>query len=138
MDQWLIGGLTVILAIFLAYGIFVFAATRGASSLQARAISIAKEKGGMTSAENFAVVTTNETVYSVSGKDAAGKAITVLIPKNSNQIQVIALSDGVSASSLNAGNAAVSLGLFKNQPIWEVNSANAFKIYDFKTGKELE
>ena len=31
----------------------------------------------------------------------------------------------------------VNMPEYKNQPVWQVNSREGFKLYDFKTGKEL-
>jgi uncharacterized protein YpmB len=137
-DQLLIGGLSLILSGFLAYWGYVQALIEPFSSARAQALTIAKQKTDLKNAQTFDIVTTDETYYSLTGTNAKGQDIAVLIPKSSHTITEIALSDGVSAASLpKEGSVKVELALFKGKPVWEVNTSAGFKIYDFKTGKAL-
>lgn len=138
-DQWVMGVLIVVVVGFIAYGIFTVAIIQPYSNLQSHMIRVAKDKAGLTSANSFSIVTTDETVYSVSGKNQKGQNIGVLIPKNGNQIQIVHFADGVSASSIEEdNNNAINLGLYKGKTIWEVNSTHNFKIYDFRSGKKIK
>jgi uncharacterized protein YpmB len=137
LDQVLIGVLSVIAAAFLAYFIYAWAAGSSYSAVERQAISIAKAKAGLASAETFSIVTTDETTYSLTGQNASGKMVGVLIPKNGDQIQVVPLASGVPQSTISKTD-PVSLGIYKGNVVWESNSSNDFKIFDFYTGKELK
>lgn len=137
LDQWMIGVLMIIVTGFIAYGVFVFSAVHPYSKLQAQAIQLAKDHADLVSIDSFSVVTTDETVYSVSGEDQNGQTIGVLIPKDGKEIRLINFDEGVTALSLRAGDNAVNLGVYKGKIIWEVNSIDNFEIYDFKSGEKI-
>ncbi|WP_251712058.1 cell wall elongation regulator TseB-like domain-containing protein [Lactococcus ileimucosae] len=137
-SQIIIGILTVILAAFIALSLFIWRATSPYSTARRAAISIAKEKTELRTPTAFDLATTDSTDYSLLGKTEQGKEIGVLIPKNGGNLTVVDLSEGVKADTLKADNTtSIVLALYNDQPVWQVNSHEGFKLYDFKTGKEL-
>jgi uncharacterized protein YpmB len=137
-DQIMIGLLSVVLAVFLAYFVYIQVAVRPFEAARTQIIKIAKEKTDLTKVETFNFVTTDKSYYSLTGKDAAGEKIGVIVPKKSGTISVIKLSDGVAISTLPQKKATtIDLALFKGKLVWEVNTKTNFKLYDFKTGQEV-
>jgi uncharacterized protein YpmB len=137
-SQIIIGILTIIVAIGLASGIFIWKSVSPYRTVRAEAIAIAKQSADLKTAEAFDIATTDTTSYSIVGLSNSNQEIGVLVPQKSGQITVVNLKDGVSPSTLTQkGTNSVVLALYKGQPAWEVNNVNGFKVYDFKTGKEL-
>ncbi|MDR0299696.1 MAG: DUF5590 domain-containing protein [Streptococcaceae bacterium] len=137
-DQIMIGALSVILASFIAYFLFIQVAIGTTESTRNQLIKIAKSKTNLVKVETYNFVTTDKSYYSLTGIDANGNKIGVIVPENSGDISLVKLSDGVSSSSLpQTGATTIDLSLFKGQTVWEVNTKTTFKIYDFKTGKEI-
>ncbi|WP_460023464.1 cell wall elongation regulator TseB-like domain-containing protein [Lactovum odontotermitis] len=138
LDQIMIGLLSVVAAGFLSY--LVYAGTMGHPIAKNRTeiINVAKDKAGLAKVSTYNLVTTDKSYYSLTGSDAKGEKIAVIIPKKSGKITVLKLAGGVAESSLpQKGAVTIDIALFKGDPVWEVNTKNDFKIYDFKTGQQL-
>lgn len=137
-SQIIIGILTVILAGFIAVGLFFWRATSPYSTARSAAIAIATEKTDLKTPTAFDIATTETTDYSLLGKTEQGKEIGVLIPGNGGNLTVVDMSEGVKAETVTGDNTtSVVLALYKNKPVWQVNSRDGFKLYDFKSGEEL-
>ena len=137
-SQMIIGILTVILALYLASALFIWKSVNPYHTIRTQAIEIAKKKTDLKTAEAFDIATTDSTTYSIVGLNKANQEIGVLVPKKAGNIVVVNLQDGVTPSSLTSKDThSVVLALYKGQPAWEVNNSSGFKIYDFKSGKEL-
>ena len=84
-----------------------------------------------------------ESYYSLLGKTSKGVKKAVLIAKDSNEIRVYRLDQGVSqgeAESIAKENGAgtidkVTMGYFKDQPIWEVKSGGTYYLIGFESGQ---
>ncbi|MGL4335212.1 MAG: DUF5590 domain-containing protein [Lactococcus garvieae] len=136
--QIIIGVLTVILAGFIAISLFIWRAVSPYNTARSAAIAIAKDKTELKTPTAFDITTTDSTDYSLLGKTEKGKEIGVLIPEKGGNLTVIDMATGVKPETLQADNTtSIVLALYKNQPVWQVNSREGFKLYDFKTGKEL-
>jgi len=140
----LVGQLFIGLLVIIATGLFSFIlygwiAANPILQTKASAIQLAKSKAGLVKAETYAVVTTDVTVYSVTGLDTNGQTVAVLIPKDSGStIEQVALKNGVAADKIpHSSGSSIMLGLYKDKPIWEVNSSKGFQIYDFTSGKMI-
>ncbi|MDR0297589.1 MAG: DUF5590 domain-containing protein [Streptococcaceae bacterium] len=133
LDQLVMGILGIVAVSFLAiFATFYFVASPYQKTERA-AIAIAKEKTSLKTVKTFEIVTTDVSVYSLTGEDAAGKNIAVLLPKSGGAIQTISLENGKKPTTTDP----LSVGWYKNQPVWESNTPTAFKLYDFKTGKQI-
>lgn len=137
-SQIIIGILTVIVALYLAIAFFFWRSLTPYQSGRKQAIAIAQQKTDLKTATAFDIATTDTTTYSVVGLDSSKQEIGVLIPKKSGKITVVRLADGVSPTTLTSQKTqSVVLALYQGQPAWEVNNSDGFKVYDFKSGKEL-
>lgn len=137
-SQIIIGILTVILAIYLSIALFFWKSLTPYHSVRGQAIAVAQEKTDLKEATAFDIATTDTTTYSVVGLDRNKQKIGVLIPKKAGEITVVKLDEGVSPKTLTTKQTqSVVLALYQGKPAWEVNNTNGFKVYDFKTGKEL-
>ena len=136
-SQVIIGILLVIVAIYVAVGLFLALATSPRRTVRAQAITVAEKQAGLTKPESFGIATTSHTTYAVTGtKD--GQAVGVIIPENGGKLTIVKLSDGVAPSKLKtASTTSVVLGLYQDKPVWQVNSRSGFKIYDFTDGHQL-
>lgn len=138
LDQLMIGGLTIVLVVFLAYYLIVFISVRPIEQTREQVIELVEEKTNMKTVESFNIVTTDKTYYSLLGKNELGEDIAVAVPKDAGAIYEIRLSEGVEMSSLPQENATtIDFAVFKDKPVWEVNTKTDFKIYDFVTGEQL-
>ncbi|EKF50578.1 hypothetical protein C426_2082 [Lactococcus garvieae DCC43] len=137
-SQIIIGILTVILAGFIAISLFIWRATSPYSTARRAAITIAKDKTDLKTPTAFDIATTDTTDYSLLGKTEQGKEIGVLIPEKGGNLTVVDMSEGVKAETVKSDNTrSIVLALYKNKPVWQVNSHDGFKLYDFKSGEEL-
>ncbi|WP_244842514.1 cell wall elongation regulator TseB-like domain-containing protein [Lactococcus nasutitermitis] len=136
--QIIIGALTVIIAIYIAIGLFLNKAISPYNTTRAQAINIAKKETNLKTAQSFDIATTDITTYAIKGLDKNNKEIGVIIPQKSGKITVVDMDKGVAPTSLTSKNtSSVVLTLYKGKAAWEVNSSNNYKVYDFTTGKEL-
>lgn len=136
--QITIGILLVVIAAYLTIFLFFNQATSPFQSARTQVIRIAQQKANLKKAESFGIGTTDHTSYSVIGSDQSDKKIGVIVPKDSEEITVVELDEGISPEKLKEKNTkSIILTLYKNTPAWEVNNSNGFKVYDFETGKKL-
>ncbi|MCL2677304.1 MAG: DUF5590 domain-containing protein [Streptococcaceae bacterium] len=137
--QIIIGVLVLVIAIFLAYGLFLNQTIKPYGISREQAVSIARKNADIPKITAYDIATTDVTTYSLLGENSQGQAIGVIIPKNDSQnVRTVTLSQGYSANKLmTKGVTSVVLGFYQDKPIWQVNSNTGFKIYDFQTGKEL-
>lgn len=139
LDQTIIGLLLIVVTGFLAYFFYLYAVGNQLAGVRDRSVALAKSKAGLVQVTAFDVVTTDVTTYSVTGKDKSGAAVVALISDSNNSIQIVQLAAGKPASDFSkSGTVAVSLGMYKGQPIWEVNTDKGFQIYDFVGGELLK
>ncbi|MFV0556048.1 MAG: DUF5590 domain-containing protein [Lactovum sp.] len=138
LDQLMMGSLVIVLAGFFSYYLFVFTAVSPLTKTRDQVIQIVKEKTSMVKVETFNIVTTDKTYYSLIGKNSADEDLAIVIPKEPGEIYEVKLSEGVDVSSLPQENATtIDFAIFKGKLVWEVNTKEEFKIYDFKTGEEV-
>jgi uncharacterized protein YpmB len=138
LDQIMIGVLSVIAASFLSYLVFANTMASPIAKNRSQLIQVAKKKAGLNKVATYNIVTTDKTYYSLTGTDDSGEKIAVIIPKKSGKITVIKLSEGVAESSLSKKDTVtIDVALYNGKAVWEVNSKKDFKLYDFKTGKQL-
>lgn len=137
-SQITIGILILVIAGMLAVGLFFWKALVPYSNARTEAIKVARQQTDIKTVTAFDIATSDETTYSVEGKDASGQKIAVLIPKKSSEISVVDLDKGTSPDKLTEKDTkSVVLGLYKGKAVWEVNNQSGFKLYDFSSGKEV-
>lgn len=104
---------------------------------------LAKEYADLEKVDSFAIYNGQESYYSLLGKTSKGVKKAVLIAKDSNEIRVYRLDQGVSqaeAKSIAKENGAgtidkVTMGYFQDQPIWEVKSGGTYYLIGFESGQ---
>ncbi len=106
---------------------------------------LAEKYAALKELETFTMYHGKESYASLLGKDTSGKAIGVLIQKDSDKIYLYDLANGISqarAKKIAKENGAgkierVVLGYFDNQPIWEVKSGQNYYVISFENGTFL-
>jgi len=128
----------LVIALFVATGLLFWKSLLPYSNTRAEAIKIAQKSAGIKTVTAFDIATTDKTVYALEGKDASGKMMGVLLPKDNTKMTVVELDKGVNPDKLaQADTTSVVLSLYKGQPAWEVNNRKGVEIFDFTTGKKL-
>lgn len=139
LEQWIIGALLLIIALFVAVFLLLNAATKPFENTKKAAIVLAEQKGNLVKPQGYDIATTDTTNYAVTGLDSNDQEIGVLIPKDSGTLTIVKLADGVKPATLQEKNTEnITLAMYKGNPAWEVNNSDGYKVYDFKTGKLLQ
>ena len=102
---------------------------------------IAKKYADLESLTSFAIYNGKESYYSLIGKTSKNEEDAVLISKNSNEIHVSRLQDGISqaeAEQLAKENGATSIdkttfGYLDGQPVWEIKSGSTYYNIGFES-----
>ncbi len=111
-----------------------------------KAVELASQYAGLTSATQVAIYNGAATYYSVVGKTDAGEELLVLIPEEGQDILVYPLAAGLSqeeAEAVAQENGAESidraiLGYAGGKPIWEIKSKTTYYLIEFETGDLLK
>lgn len=116
------------------------------------AIAIAEKQADIDEVQDFFWFTRENTYFTVIGKNKEGEQMAVIIPKTGKSIKVFPMKDGIDsaeaqklviATNPDLSVSSVRLGLYKNQPVWEVAGSQQdgkrnFYLISFKDGEEVK
>jgi len=131
--QYLIGIFIVLSVLVFSFFAVLQVSMQPRQSAKEASSRLAKEYADLEKVDSFAFYNGQESYYSLLGKTSKGVEKAVLIAKDSNEIRVYRLDQGVSqaeAKSIAKENGAgtvdkVTMGYFQDQPIWEVDFSNS-------------
>lgn len=137
----------VVVAVIATYGI----ANHPRAVAKAEAVRLAKRYGGLTSTNAFYIYNRDQTYYSVSGKNAKGQGVLVIVPQKGGNLRVEKTNSGLSAADVRTKTRQnkhpsrilkVAPGVFNNHVVWEVTYRNhqgqlCYDLINFKTGKYI-
>lgn len=111
-----------------------------------QAATIAQKYTGLQTVSQVTTYNGKETYYNVSGQNASGEDLFVLVPEKSANIFVYRPTEGISqaeaeARALENGASEIErtvLGYIDQHTVWEVKSGRAYYVIDFKTGELLQ
>lgn len=121
--------ITILLVIIVMIAIFYVRSTHPRTQAKKEATEIAKEYAQLTTVDNFYWFTRKETYFSVTGKNADGENLVVIIPEKDGDVTVLNQKDGVEEGQIRQimetdyqenNIQKISLGLYDGKPTWEV------------------
>ncbi|MFD1900141.1 DUF5590 domain-containing protein [Enterococcus termitis] len=147
----LLGIITGLLVIIVMLVIFYVRSTHPWKQAEKEATAIAKDYAQLESVDHFYWFTRKETSFTVTGKDADGKELVVIIPKSGKNITVLNQTDGVEEGHIRQimetdykekDIQKVNLGLYDGQPTWEVIAKNedaslSYYLLSFEKAEEI-
>ena len=147
----LLGIITALLVMIVLIVIFYVRATHPWKQAEKEATAIAKEYAQLESVDNFYWFTRKETSFAVTGKDAKGEELVVIIPKSGKNITVLNQKDGVEEGHIRQIMSTdykekdiqkISLGLYEDKPTWEVITKNddgslSYYLLSFEKAEEI-
>ena len=141
--QYLIGIFIVLSVLVFSFFAVLQVSMQPRQSVKEASSRLAKEYADLEKVDSFAIYNGQESYYSLLGKTSKGVEKAVLIAKDTNEIRVYRLDQGVSqaeAESIAKENGAgtidkVTMGYFKDQPIWEVKSGGTYYLIGFESGQ---
>ena len=141
--QYLIGIFIVLSVLVFSFFAVLQVSMQPRQSAKEASSRLAKEYADLEKVDSFAFYNGQESYYSLLGKTSKGVEKAVLIAKDSNEIRVYRLDQGVSqaeAKSIAKENGAgtvdkVTMGYFQDQPIWEVKSGGIYYLIGFESGQ---
>ncbi|MCY7024340.1 MULTISPECIES: DUF5590 domain-containing protein [Streptococcus] len=141
--QYLIGIFIVLSVLVFSFFAVLQVSMQPRQSAKEASSRLAKEYADLEKVDSFAFYNGQESYYSLLGKTSKGVEKAVLIAKDSNEIRVYRLDQGVSqaeAKSIAKENGAgtidnVTMGYFQDQPIWEVKSGGTYYLIGFENGQ---
>lgn len=150
-NKILLSIVAVLLVMIVTMAIFYVRATHPRTQAKREATKIAKEYAHLESVDSFYWFTRKETYFSVFGKDDKGESVAVIIPKDGEKITVLNQKDGVDEQQLRQiietdykekNIQKVSLGLYNDQPTWEVVTKNddgllSYYLVSFEKAEEI-
>lgn len=116
------------------------------SKAKEQAVEVARKYTGLQEVSGVSIYNGKETYYHVSGQNATGEDLFVLVPEKSANIFVYRPTEGISreeaeARALENGAQDIErtvLGYTDQHAIWEVKAGTAYYVIDFKTGELLQ
>ena len=141
--QYLIGIFIILSVLVFSFFAVLQVSMQPRQSAKEASSRLAKEYADLEEVDSFAFYNGQESYYSLLGKTSKGVEKAVLIAKDSNEIRVYRLDQGVSqakAKSIAKENGAgtidkVTMGYFQDQPIWEVKSGGTYYLIGFESGQ---
>ena len=141
--QYLIGIFIVLSVLVFSFFAVLQVSMQPRQSVKETSSRLAKEYADLEKVDSFAIYNGQESYYSLLGKTSKGVEKAVLIAKDTNEIRVYRLDQGVSqteAESIAKENGAgiidkVTMGYFQDQPIWEVKSGGTYYLIGFESGQ---
>ncbi len=143
--------LIVILALLISGAYVINKATKPLSQQQARAETVAKKSGHLTSVNNFYWTNLDTTYYTVAGTNKAKQAVYAIVPKSGKNVTVLKQSAGMSRNTAlkqawqrNPKKVlSAALCLFNGKPAWQVSYLNksgelCYLTFQYSNGKVLQ
>lgn len=151
--EWILLIVTLVL-VFVIIGIIslFYRSSRPLAQAKEEATTMARKYTDLQTVDDFYRFTREKTYFSLLGEDKKGTKIAVIMPKEGETIKVLNQKDGISESqALQTAAQAypkervikADLGLFEDQPVWEVTSESAdggvnFVLLSYSDGKEVK
>lgn len=144
-----IAGVLVLLIIGVAFSFWK--CSRPVNQAEEEATTIAKKYADLSQVDDFYWFKRDKSSFTVMGKDKAGKEVVVFIPESGDKVTVMNKKDGLSEAEAKsiihqeAPNETItkaSLGLYKEQPAWEVVTKDklgklSYYLMAFKDGADM-
>ncbi|MCB5952612.1 DUF5590 domain-containing protein [Enterococcus sp. BWT-B8] len=141
----------ILLTVIVMLSIFYIRATHPMAQAKREAVKIAEEYTELETVDNFYWFNRKETYFTVTGKDASGKEIIVVVPEKSGNVTVLNQEDGISEDQAKQMVAQsykeeeiqkANLGLFDGEVVWEIVAKSEegplnYYLITFKEGKEV-
>ncbi|RHH66534.1 peptidase [Vagococcus sp. AM17-17] len=138
-----------LIAIIVIISVIMYQSTATYRSTKRQAVEIAKNLGHINKVDEFYWFTRQENTYSVVGKDDKNEEKIVMIPENGKEALVVYANKGINQDDaiqavLDTKETKkikkVSLGLFKDEPVWEITAESkdnhlVYYLVDFYSGK---
>jgi len=149
MKNKVLTGLSIFLGLSILFSvIFFIRSNRPMARAQEESIQVVKEMTDIREIDRFYWFTRKETSFAVLGRNQAGQAKLAIVPQTGGKVRVYDSSKGLTEyEAIQAVKKKyhphkiikVSLGLYEDQPTWEVVTKNENKtlnyyLLDFKTG----
>lgn len=148
----LIAVIVVLLCVIIFPTVFYIRANRPMAQAEREATEIAQKYAKLESVDKFYWFTQKKTYFSLLGSNDSGKEIAVIIPKSGDKVTILNQSDGLSEDDVKALAVkqyqadhilTVELGIFDDQPVWEICNENADKsltyyLLAFSDGQEVK
>lgn len=144
--QFLIGFFVLFSVLTFSILYVLESATKPFVTVEDNARKVAKEFAHLAEISDVTIFNGKESFYTVKGKDASGQEVFVLVPETSSTIYLYPVSDGISEEeakqrAVENGAGQIDKTVFGYQDghaIWEVKSAQAYYLIDFKTGELIK
>lgn len=144
----IVGGLLVLLIVISIYAI----ANHPRAVAKRQATTLAERYAHLNHPNGFYIYNREQTYYTVTGKNAQGQAILVIVPQRGGALQVLKQADGLTAAQARTQVQAnhpvrrvlkVALGVFNDRPVWEVTYLNrqgnlCYDLLSFQSGKTVQ
>lgn len=143
--------LLVILVILISVVVMINKATKPLTQDQARAESVAKKSGHLTSTSDFYWTNLDTTYYTVAGKNKAQQAVYAIVPKTGHDVTVLKQSAGLSRNTVlqqvwkkdPKKVLSAAMCLFNGKPAWQVSYLNqsgklCYITFQYSNGKVLQ
>ncbi|WYJ92437.1 hypothetical protein A5888_004210 [Enterococcus sp. 9E7_DIV0242] len=141
----------ILLTIIVMLSIFYIRSTHSKSQARKEAVKIAEEHAQLDSVEDFYWFNRDETYFGLTGKDASGNEIVVIIPEKGGDILTFDQEEGLTEGQAKQvvkerygeeNVQKVNLGMFDGKAVWEVvckSSEGALNYYliAFENGEEV-
>lgn len=140
----------ILAAIILFSVIFYVRASRPYRQARSEAVALAEKHADLEETDQFYWFTREKTYFSLTGKNKKGQDIAVIIPQSGGKITLLSQDEGITEAEARAiinkaypqeSVKKTSLGLFKNEPVWEVVTQSSkgmnYYLVSFKDGEEV-
>lgn len=141
----------ILLTIIVMLSIFYIRSTHSMSQAKREAVKIAEEHAQLETVDQFYRYNRDETYFGLTGKNADGAEIVVIIPEKGGDILTFNKEDGLSEGQVNQlvkdryGEGTIqksNLGIFKEEAVWEVVCKTAdgslnYYLIAFENGEEV-
>lgn len=143
--------IVILLVVVVSSIIIYIRSTNPMTQAEKEAIEIAQKSANLTSVNEFYSFNRKESYFSVTGKDKDGNELVVIIPQAGEKVTVLNQKDGMSEEQIrqviatdysNEKIQKISLGMFNDQPAWEIATKNAkgnlsYYVLSFEKAEEL-
>jgi uncharacterized protein YpmB len=147
----LLCAIVFLLIVIIFSSIFYIRSTRPMRQARNEAIEIAQKYTDLKEVDQFYWFNRQSSSFSLTGTDDKKNEIVVIIPKSGEKVSVYNQSDGLTEDEAkqkvaeehpNESIQKATLGLFENQPAWEVmtkddSGALNYYLLGFKDGEEI-
>lgn len=143
--------LIVIVVVLLAAWLTIAIANHPKNVARRQATTIARKYGGLKSRTGFYIYNREKTYYTVSGKNAKGQNIFVIVSQKGGDVRVVKAASGITSSqAINKVKLRhpkkvlkAAPGIFNGKVVWEVTYVNrqgslCYDLINFKTGKYVQ